>query len=284
MSDNIEDLDHSAHVVGMDGARVRGIIALVALRIPPIIDPPIAFAHRGARALARDNTIDAFRLGLEMGATGLESDVWVTSDGVPVLDHDGVVRRRLQKTPIAKVSRDTLPEHIPTLTELYEECGTGWHLSLDVKDPQAAMPVLATMVDLSERFGVDLLPTVWMCHPYWETLAGWKQRHPTARFVDSTRLNRLKDGPERHASRLADAGIDAINMHHSDWNGGLVTLFHRFDTACFAWDAQYDRVLAETFDFGIDGIYSDHVDRMMAAHAAAYGTAGHDRLGGSDSD
>jgi len=35
----------------------------------------IAFAHRGARAYARENTLDAFQLGLRLGATGLESDV-----------------------------------------------------------------------------------------------------------------------------------------------------------------------------------------------------------------
>ena len=66
----------------------------VQQRLPSIIDPPIAFAHRGARAYAPENTIEAFQLALRLGATGLESDVWVTSDGIAVLDHDGVVRRR----------------------------------------------------------------------------------------------------------------------------------------------------------------------------------------------
>ena len=61
-------------------------------RLPSLLDHPIAFAHRGARAHAPENTIEAFKLGLRLGATGLESDVWLTADGIPVLDHDGVVR------------------------------------------------------------------------------------------------------------------------------------------------------------------------------------------------
>jgi glycerophosphoryl diester phosphodiesterase len=33
----------------------------------------------------------------------------------------------------------------------------------------------------------------------------------------------------------------------------------------FGWDAQFDRVLNELLDAGIDGVFSDHVDRMLAA-------------------
>ena len=64
-------------------------------RLPSLLVPPVAFAHRGARAHAPENTLEAFRLALRLGATGLESDVWLTSDGVPVLDHDGVSGGRL---------------------------------------------------------------------------------------------------------------------------------------------------------------------------------------------
>ena len=60
-------------------------------RLPSLQHPPIGFAHRGARAHAPENTIEAFTLALRLGATGLESDVWSTADGEAVLDHDGVI-------------------------------------------------------------------------------------------------------------------------------------------------------------------------------------------------
>src|SRR5436190_14565205 len=93
-------------------------------RLPSLRTPPIAFAHRGARAHAPENTIEAFKLALRLGASGLESDVWLTADGVPVLDHDGVVRRRLRARPIAGIARADLPPHIPALAELLDACGT----------------------------------------------------------------------------------------------------------------------------------------------------------------
>ncbi|MBJ7427293.1 MAG: hypothetical protein JHD22_10160, partial [Ilumatobacteraceae bacterium] len=65
-------------------------------RISPLIDGQITFAHRGARAHLPENTIEAFELALRLGASGLESDTWITRDGIAVLDHDGIVKGRLR--------------------------------------------------------------------------------------------------------------------------------------------------------------------------------------------
>src|SRR6187431_1775616 len=80
----------------------------VQQRLPSLLAEPIAFAHRGARAHARENTLEAFQLALKLGATGLESDVWVTSDGVAVLDHDGLATVRRRKRPIRDLLRSQL--------------------------------------------------------------------------------------------------------------------------------------------------------------------------------
>ena len=225
--------------------------------------PPILFAHRGARADAPENTLAAFRLALERGATGLESDVWLTADGVPVLDHDGAVRVGRRRRRIADVRRGELPDHIPSLEELYEACGSDFELSLDVKDPAAVAPTLAVAATVRD----DGVGRLWLCHPEWEVVAGWRRLHDAVRLVDSTRLQRMRPGPERRAADLADAGIDAVNLHHSDWSAGLTTLFHRFERLAFGWDAQHERVIAALLRAGVDGLYSDHVDRMVTVHA-----------------
>ncbi|MGA1245091.1 MAG: glycerophosphodiester phosphodiesterase family protein, partial [Ilumatobacteraceae bacterium] len=66
-------------------------------RLPSRLDPPIGFAHRGARAHAPENTLEAFLLAQRLGASGLETDAWITADGVVVLDHDGDVGGRLRR-------------------------------------------------------------------------------------------------------------------------------------------------------------------------------------------
>jgi glycerophosphoryl diester phosphodiesterase len=222
---------------------------------------PIGFAHRGAKAAAPENTLEAFRLALEMGATGLESDAWVTADGEVVLDHDGVVGGWPRRRPIATVARRRLPGHIPTLAELYEDVGTDYELSVDIKDPEALDGVVAAAraVDADDR--------LWLCHPDGEQLVSWRDRVGRARLVHSTHLRRMRQGPERRAAAMAEEGIDAVNLHHSEWTGGLTTLFHRFGRVCFGWDAQQPRHLAELLNAGVDGLFSDHVDRMVEALA-----------------
>ena len=228
-------------------------------RLPSHLDPPVAFAHRGARAHAPENTIESFELALRLGATGLESDVWLTADGVPVLDHDGVIRRGLRRIPVADVVVADLPAHIPSLRSLYEACGADFDLSLDVKSPAAFEPVVAIV----RSMGSDVASRTWLCDPDLDRLAARRSTLLDVRLVHSTRLSKLTTGPERHAARLADAGIDAMNMHHSDWNGGLVVLFHRFDVLAFSWDLQFEHQLTGAVRMGVDAVYSDHTDVMV---------------------
>src|SRR5512139_238892 len=54
---------------------------------------PIVFAHRGGAALAPENTLVAFDAGLAAGADGIELDVRLSRDGVPVLMHDPTLER-----------------------------------------------------------------------------------------------------------------------------------------------------------------------------------------------
>jgi glycerophosphoryl diester phosphodiesterase len=69
---------------------------------------------------------------------------------------------------------------------------------------------------------------------------------------------------ERHSADLAAARIDALNLHHVDWSLGTVTLAHRFGLRAFAWDTQEARQILKMLRAGIDGVYCDRTDRMVA--------------------
>ena len=235
-------------------------------RLPSLLDEPILFAHRGAKAHARENTIEAFALGLRLGATGLESDVWITADGVAVLDHDGVVRRGRRRRRITESAAAELPEHIPPLQRLFEACGTDFHLSLDLKQDGIGR----TVIDAVRKSAPDILPRLWLCHPGVTELAELRGYDPSVKLVNSTRLSAMKNGAERRAANLSAAGIDAVNLHHTDWTGGLTALFHRFERVAFGWDMQFEHILRPAIRMGIDGVFSDHVDVMVDALRAEY--------------
>ena len=237
-------------------------------RLPSLLDPPITFAHRGARAHAPENTLEAFALGLKLGASGLESDVWLTSDGVPVLDHDGVVKRGMRRRNISELRRDELPEHIPSLREMLQELGTGFHLSLDLKDPDSAMAIVEVITDVD----VTMLDRVWLCEPSLNRVLELRaMTDAPVRLLQTTRLERIKGTPERRAEYLARHGIDGINLHRTDWTGGLTTLFHRFGLVAFGWDQQHEDALRAGLRMGLDAVYSDHVDVMADAFRAEVG-------------
>jgi len=244
----------------------------VQQRLPSLLDPPITFGHRGARAHAPENTLESFELALRLGASGLESDVWLTADRIAVLDHDGVVRRGVRRRPISEFTRAELPAHIPTLFDLLERCGTEYALSLDLKDPESA----AAIVDVVRNTDEAMLERVWLCEASFERVVELRTAFPVdstpVRLLQTTRLDRIKETPEQRAAALSLHGIDGINLHRTDWNGGLVALVHRFGLMAFGWDMQLEHELRDALRMGLDAVYSDHVDTMIDAFHDEIGT------------
>src|ERR1044072_5920589 len=95
---------------------------------------PLIIGHRGASAVAPENTMAAFREAIAVGADGIEFDVRLTRDGVPVVIHDSTLRRtgglslriaELTWAEVAKVdvgswfSRSFANETVPSLAELF---------------------------------------------------------------------------------------------------------------------------------------------------------------------
>ena len=226
--------------------------------------PPITFAHRGARAQLPENTLAAFRHALEHGASGLETDAWCAADGEVVLVHDPRIWVRLRglvpwRLRIARTSSSRLARHgVPSLVALYRDLGSDYELSIDLKDAAVGERI----IEIARRLGDP--SRLWLCSPSTRHLRRLRAVAPDVRLVHSQTRTRLPDSVERHAADLAAAGLDVMNMHHSEWSRGLVTLFHRFGVRAFAWDTQEVRQLEAMLRIGVDGIYCDHVDRMVA--------------------
>jgi glycerophosphoryl diester phosphodiesterase len=69
----------------------------------------LVFAHRGGAKLAPENTLAAFANGLALGADGLECDVHLSRDGIPVVIHDKTLERTTNATgPVSALTADEL--------------------------------------------------------------------------------------------------------------------------------------------------------------------------------
>jgi glycerophosphoryl diester phosphodiesterase len=222
----------------------------------------ITFAHRGGRADLPENTLPAFRRALEQGARGLETDARLSGDGQVVLAHDERVRRGVRRLRVPETSAEALAAlDVPRLVDLYEQCGVDFELSVDVKDRQVVRP----LIDVARAAGGGAPGRLWVCTASLRLLDTLRGEAPDVKLVYSPGRNRVAPAAmERHAADLAAQGVDCLNLHHSEWTRGLVALFHRFGLKAFAWDTQETRYILAALRQGIDAVYCDRVDRMVA--------------------
>jgi glycerophosphoryl diester phosphodiesterase len=189
----------------------------------------------------------------------LESDVWLTADDTPVLVHDGVLWHGRYRVRIRDLRTAALPLWLPTLPRLYADLGTAFDLSLDLKDPDGAEAVLAA------ADGVSATDRLWLCASV-PVLRRCRQLSGQVRLANSTRLGGQPAGPL--VRRLADEGIDALNLRAPEWTPVRVEMSHAAGRLAFAWDAQQRPVLDRLLADGCDAIYSDHIPLLLAAQAA----------------
>ena len=112
--------------------------------------------HRGARALAPENTIPAFRTALEIGVTTLEMDVVVAGDGTMVVSHEPWMNPTICRTPagerIAEGRAHSLYEMTYDDIARYD-CGSLQHPDFPEQEPQSApKPRLADVIGMAEVY------------------------------------------------------------------------------------------------------------------------------------
>jgi len=209
----------------------------------------IRFAHRGAPARGtRGNSLAAYAAALRNGANGLEGDVRLTADGVPVLFHG---LGRLHGVPLRRIQRADLPAEIPSLAELWQRCGTQFELALDMAEPQAVEAV----IDLARRY--DAMPRLWLT--YWRipTVAAWRQRWPEVKLVYPTFFAFPTPVLRRTARRLDGIGVDALNLHYRIIGRGSVAATHAAGLKLFAWGLRRRGDVRRVTALGVDGVFID---------------------------
>jgi glycerophosphoryl diester phosphodiesterase len=221
---------------------------------------PIGFAHRGgAQQRHLQNTLAAFTQSMALGATGIESDVGLTADGVAVLIHPGILARL--RRPVSSLRRDQLPAQVPTLEEVYRECGPDLDVALDMAAPAAVEQVVAT----ARAHGDP--SRLWLTYWRVDALARWRRRYSDVRLVFPSLVLRTAS-VQRRCAVLRDAGVDALNLHHRNCTPQRAALVHESGLLLFGWGARSGAAAARTLRNGADGVFCDDTTAMVAVVAA----------------
>ncbi len=217
-----------------------------------------AFAHRGGRGHGPDNTIPTFTRALADGATALETDAWVTADGIVVLDHDGVHRPGTpDERSITEIARAELADHIPTLADLYESCGTDFDLAIDIKGDGAGRAIrqVAVAAEAADR--------LWLFTPSTTRPGDVAPAHGGV----TVRHQELRNASRRAAliGELKSDGVEVVNARWQFWRRSAVHDVHDAGMLAFAWDVQSSIALWRCKRLRIDGIFSDHMGILRKA-------------------
>lgn len=246
----------------------------------PFASYPIVVAHRGFSAVAPENTIAAYRKALEAGADHFECDVWMTSDGVPVVFHDDDLARitgaegLITETPLETLrmldagswkSPEFEGERIPTLAELIDwvqsESDDARPLGLVIEIKQAGMAEAVLDVIRSTDARLDELTVLAFALDHIEPLA---KLEPGLRCIWLQEdLPPAEDRRKDIVDRARAAGMRGLGSDVKQVDRDFVDLAHTENFPVFVWTANETSDIQRILDIGVDAVISDHPDRAL---------------------
>ncbi|MEV6962406.1 glycerophosphodiester phosphodiesterase [Streptomyces sp. NPDC051207] len=222
-----------------------------------------AVAHRGDPYRVRENTIASLRSALHRGADAVEVDVRLTRDGVPVLLHDGTLKRLWEHDrPLLSLSADEVRGltggRVPTLAEALA-AADGHRVMLDLPgtpDVRAARRV----VDAVRQCGAQ--DRVYYCAGARAMLAV-RAADPAAEIA----LTWTTLAPPRPAL-LEAVRPRWLNYRFTLLDRDLARRVHRDGYLLSAWTPDTRRSMRRLLDLGVDSITTNRIDTLHTLRTA----------------
>jgi len=241
---------------------------------------PLIIGHRGASALAPENTMAAFRMAYDAGADGIEFDVRLSADGIPVVIHDEDLRRTCglnkrvsdcsldelksfefgswfsQKT---KTERSYDGEPILTLKELLESFPEHFVLYLEMKCESSQRDELVeTCSDLlksTERKGQVIVESFDL-----KAIRLMKQIDSavtTAALFEPSLSHPPLIASQKIIERAKESGANEIALHHRLASRRLVELARDGGFRVVVWTVDETHWVATCRQLGIDALITN---------------------------
>ena len=240
--------------------------------------PLLRVGHRGAAALAPENTLRSFEAALACGVDAIEFDVLDLVDGPLVLAHSNdlaEVSHGAAAGTVRERSFDALREVAPELPTLDEALAflagrdVGLHVDLKLTTRLDEVAEALARHRVSERavvssFHPASLTVISACAP--ELSIGFtypEDRHGVARRRALQPVIRLGTVALRRAlvtripAMIERAGAAALMLHHAVVSEPAVERAHRAGVAVWAWTVDHPDELARMDAAGVDAVISN---------------------------
>jgi glycerophosphoryl diester phosphodiesterase len=223
-------------------------------------------AHRGASAYFPENTMLAFRKGIEMGANALELDVFCCKSGEAVVIHDETLTRTTNGRGL--VAEHTLAElkrfdagqgeAVPTLKEVLAEFAEAITVFIEIKETAAVGPVVV----LIQKFAAIGIPYASM--PVIGFDESWllEARTRDARIVAGSTPDDRRSIPADYCATAKQKGMWSVNPSIDQLNENFMREARGHGLKVITWTVNSHREIEKARALGVDGIISDYPDRL----------------------
>lgn len=222
------------------------------------------FGHRGACGHEPENTLRSVRRALELGADGIEIDVyWV--DGRLMVIHDNTLERTTNGTgPVAGKSFADLRlldagkgEQIPTLEEVFDLVNRRAVINVELKGPATAEPVIKAIERYVQKHG-------WRYEDFLVSSFDYAQIRAAKNLCREIRTGALIDKKPRDLAALAEQ-LDAWSLHPGkrQVTAELVADAHRRGLKVFVYTVNRPSEIVAMQKLGADGVFTDYPERVV---------------------
>lgn len=233
---------------------------------------PFLYAHRGASVQAPENTLVAFRQAVEAGADGVELDVHLSADGVPVVIHDTTLERTTDgggpvghHTAAELMAMDAgrwfapefAGEPVPTLRQVLELLTGHLRINVEIKDAAAA---LATLDVLKEFPAAEVIVSSFNRGALTEIRRA-DQQVPLAVLSDSAGWYRL-------LGEAREIGASALHLRADLVTRPLVARFREAGLPVYAWTVDDPGRARSLLRAGIAGLFTNDPQGLRALYPA----------------
>lgn len=233
---------------------------------------PLNIAHRGASAVAPPNTLSAFEKAIELGADGVEFDVRLSADGVPVVIHDATVdattdgRGLVAEMTVGQLKRldagasfdpAFAGERIPTLEEVLDAVGERLLLNIELKSASLLNHGLErAMVALIERYGLHERVLISSFNPLALRRVQKIAPHIPTALLSSARSPLLLP----FARLISPEPFRALHPHHTLTDERYIRRARRRDYRIHVWTVDDPTEMCRLIAWGVDGIITNVPD------------------------
>jgi len=218
--------------------------------------------HRGAKGLAPENTLKAFRTGFEK-ADAVECDVTLTKDGVLAVIHDICLMRTARRP--GKIKDFTMAqlaefdvgggEKIPSLSDTLK-CAASFAkaLIIEIKCDNSGHPEALADALKKELSSFENLPEIMVCSFNHETLKNVRRILP-----DITIVATMKEGmtPAEIESAMEEFDVAGVSVEFHSLTRELAAKIKERGKILHAWVVNEDKDYLRMAEMGVDWVYTD---------------------------